>query len=37
MTRRIFELPDPQQQMFWLVLSLLGVALMVAGWCSWMF
>jgi hypothetical protein len=37
MTRRIFELPDPQQQMFWLVLSLLGVALMIAGWYSWMF
>ena len=37
MTRRMFELPDPQQQLFWLVFSLLGIAMMIAGWYSWVF
>ncbi len=32
MTRRIFELPDPQPQAFWLLFALLGIALAVAAW-----
>jgi hypothetical protein len=36
MTRRTFERPDPQTQLFWLVFSLLGIALAVAGWADYL-
>jgi hypothetical protein len=32
MTRRTFERPDPQEQTFWLLFSLLGLALAAAAW-----
>jgi hypothetical protein len=36
MTRRTFEKPDPQEQMFWLLFSLLGLGLALAGWLDYL-